>query len=57
MENTKRNVAALGLLTIVAVALFIFGLYYLLGSPLLKGGMDVVVMLESGGGRYHCVLV
>lgn len=50
MENTKRNVAALGLLTIVAVALFIFGLYYLLGSPLLKGGMDVVVMLESGGG-------
>jgi phospholipid/cholesterol/gamma-HCH transport system substrate-binding protein len=50
MENTRRNVAALGLLTIVAVALFIFGLYYLLGSPLLKGGMDVVVMLESGGG-------
>ena len=50
MENTRRNVAALGLLTIVGVALFIFGLYYLLGSPLLKGGMDVVVMLESGGG-------
>jgi phospholipid/cholesterol/gamma-HCH transport system substrate-binding protein len=50
MENTRRNVAALGLLTIVAVMLFIFGLYYLLGSPLLKGGMDVVVMLESGGG-------
>lgn len=50
MENTKRNVAALGALTILAVALFVFGLYYLLGSPLLKGGMDVVVMLESGGG-------
>jgi phospholipid/cholesterol/gamma-HCH transport system substrate-binding protein len=50
MENTKRNVAALGALTILAVVMFVFGLYYLLGSPLLKGGMDVVVMLESGGG-------
>ena len=50
MENTRRNVAALGALTILAVALFVFGLYYLLGSPLLKGGMDVVVMLETGGG-------
>jgi phospholipid/cholesterol/gamma-HCH transport system substrate-binding protein len=50
MDNTKRNVAALGALTILAVGLFVFGLYYLLGSPLLKGGMDVIVMLESGGG-------
>ena len=50
MDKTKRNVAALGALTILAVVLFVFGLYYLLGSPLLKGGMNVVVMLESGGG-------
>jgi phospholipid/cholesterol/gamma-HCH transport system substrate-binding protein len=50
MDNTRRNVVALGALTILAVGLFVFGLYYLLGSPLLKGGMDVVVMLESGGG-------
>ena len=50
MDNTKRNVAALGALTVLAIGLFVFGLYYLLGSPLLKGGMDVVVMLESGGG-------
>lgn len=50
MEHTKRNLAALGALTIVAVITFVFGLYYLLGSPLLKGGMDVVVMLENGGG-------
>lgn len=50
MENTKRNVAALGALTIIAIVVFVFGLYYLLGSPLLKGGMDVVVMLQSGGG-------
>ncbi|HET9439713.1 MAG TPA: MlaD family protein [Longimicrobiales bacterium] len=50
MENTRRNVAALGALTILAIGLFVFGLYYLLGSPLLKGGMDVIVMLQSGGG-------
>ena len=50
MDKTRRNVAALGALTIMAVVLFVFGLYYLLGSPLLKGGMNVVVMLESGGG-------
>lgn len=50
MENTKRNVAALGALTILAIGLFVFGLYYLLGSPLLKGGMDVIVLLQSGGG-------
>ncbi|HEY0304819.1 MAG TPA: MlaD family protein [Longimicrobiales bacterium] len=50
MDNTRRNVAALGALTVLAIGLFVFGLYYLLGSPLLKGGMDVVVMLESGGG-------
>jgi phospholipid/cholesterol/gamma-HCH transport system substrate-binding protein len=50
MDKTKRNVAALGLLTIVAVAVFFWGLYYLLGSPLVRGGMDVMVALESGGG-------
>lgn len=50
MDKTKRNVAALGLLTIVAVGVFFWGLYYLLGSPLVRGGMDVMVALESGGG-------
>ena len=35
MDKTRRNVAALGALTIMAVVLFVFGLYYLLGSPLL----------------------
>ena len=50
MDNTRRNVAALGALTILAVVLFVFGLYYLLGSPLLKGGMDIIVLLERGGG-------
>ncbi|MGQ0561477.1 MAG: MlaD family protein [Gemmatimonadota bacterium] len=50
MDKTKRNVAALGALTILAVVLFFWGLYYLLGSPLVRGGMDVMVFLESGGG-------
>lgn len=50
MDKTKRNAAALGVLTIVAVVVFFWGLYYLLGSPLVRGGMDVVVSLPSGGG-------
>ena len=50
MDKTKRNVAALGALTIVAVVIFFWGLYYLLGSPLVRGGMDVVVSLPNGGG-------
>lgn len=50
MDKTKRNLAALGALTIVAIVLFFWGLYYLLGSPVLRGGMDVVVSLPTGGG-------
>lgn len=50
MDKTKRNVAALGALTIVAVGIFFWGLYYLLGSPLVRGGMDVIVSLPNGGG-------
>lgn len=50
MDKTKRNLAALGALTIVAIVLFFWGLYYLLGSPVLRGGMDVMVSLPTGGG-------
>ncbi|MGQ0813346.1 MAG: MlaD family protein [Gemmatimonadota bacterium] len=50
MDKTKRNVAALGALTIIAVVVFFWGLYYLLGSPLVRGGMDVIISLPSGGG-------
>ncbi len=49
-RKRNRNLAALGLLTIAAVGLFFWGLYYLLGNPVLKGGMDVVVALENGAG-------
>ncbi len=50
MDKKKRNIAALGGLTIMAVIVFFWGFYYLLGNPVLKGGMDVVVALENGAG-------
>ena len=50
MDRTKRNVAALGALTIVAIAVFFWGLYYLLGNSVLRGGMNVYVASTSGGG-------
>jgi phospholipid/cholesterol/gamma-HCH transport system substrate-binding protein len=51
MDNRKRrNLATLGLLMIVATTLFVFGLFWLLGTPLLRGGMDVTVVLDHGAG-------
>jgi phospholipid/cholesterol/gamma-HCH transport system substrate-binding protein len=50
MDKKKRNVAALGVLTILAVIVFFWGFYYLLGNPVLKGGMDVIVAMENGAG-------
>jgi phospholipid/cholesterol/gamma-HCH transport system substrate-binding protein len=51
MDNRKqRNAIAVGLLALVASAVFVWGMYWLLGTPLLRGGMDVVVQLDDGGG-------
>lgn len=50
MDRTKRNVAALGALTIIAVVVFFWGLYYLLGTSVIRGGMDVVIAMQNGGG-------
>lgn len=50
MDRTKRNIAALGALTILGVAVFFWGLYFLLGSTIARGGMDVVVKMPEGGG-------
>jgi phospholipid/cholesterol/gamma-HCH transport system substrate-binding protein len=50
MDKRKRNLAAVGLLTLVASVIFVWGLFWLLGTPLLRGGMDVSVLLEDGGG-------
>lgn len=50
MDKTKRNVAALGTLTVVAIAVFFWGLYYLLGTAFVRGGMDIHVTMPEGGG-------
>jgi phospholipid/cholesterol/gamma-HCH transport system substrate-binding protein len=50
MDKRNRNLASLGLLTIVATVLFFWGLFYLLGTPLFRGGTDVTVVLNNGGG-------
>ena len=50
MDKNKRNLAALGILTVVAIAVFFWGLYYLLGTAFVRGGMDINVVMASGGG-------
>ncbi|HEX2166733.1 MAG TPA: MlaD family protein [Longimicrobiales bacterium] len=50
MPKRKRNLAAVGLLTIVAAAIFFWGLFWMLGAPVFRGGMDVTLLLSDGGG-------
>lgn len=51
MDTRKqRNTVAIGLLTLTAAVLFVWGMYWLLGTPLLRGGTDVTIVLEDGGG-------
>lgn len=50
MDKRTRNLTALGLLTVVATILFVWGLYWMLGTPVLRSGMDLYVILENGGG-------
>jgi phospholipid/cholesterol/gamma-HCH transport system substrate-binding protein len=50
MDKRKRNLAAVGLLTVVASIIFVVGLFFLLGTPILQGGMDMTVLLSDGGG-------
>jgi len=57
MDKQTRNLIAVGALTIVATVLFFVGLYWLLGSPVLRGGMDVMVHLADGGGLKRSDLV
>lgn len=49
-NKNKRNLAAIGGLTVLAVIVFFWGFYYLLGTPVLKGGMDLHVLLPNGAG-------
>jgi phospholipid/cholesterol/gamma-HCH transport system substrate-binding protein len=50
MDKRKRNMAMLGGLTTVATVLFVWGLFYLLGTPLFSGGIDVSLVLDNGAG-------
>lgn len=50
MHKRNRNLAAIGLLTIVAAAIFFWGLFWMLGAPVFRGGMDVTLLLSDGGG-------
>lgn len=50
MAKRTRNIAALGLLTVVATVLFFWGLYFLLGNPVLRGGSELTVLLDDGAG-------
>ena len=50
MEKNTRNLIALGAITVLAIGVFFWGLYYLLGNAVFQGGMNVVIALESGGG-------
>ncbi len=50
MEKRNRNIIGLGALTAVALVLFVWGMYFLLGNPMLRQGMDLVVWLDDGAG-------
>ncbi len=50
MENRKRNVTALGLLVLAAIAVGTWGFYYMLGTPVLGGGTRIYVALDNGAG-------
>lgn len=50
MEYQVRNLTALGLLVVVAGALFVWGIFWLMGDPILVGGDEVVVVTQDGGG-------
>lgn len=50
MDKRVRNITALGLLTVVTVVITVWGVYYLMGTPFWKSGLEVAVLLEDGAG-------
>jgi phospholipid/cholesterol/gamma-HCH transport system substrate-binding protein len=50
MEHQIRNLTALGLLVLVASAIFIWGFFFLMGDPPFTGGDEVVVVMDDGAG-------
>jgi phospholipid/cholesterol/gamma-HCH transport system substrate-binding protein len=43
-------VTAIGLLTLLAIAIFFVGMNFLLSNPVLRGGMDLHLRLDDGAG-------
>ncbi|MGH7500736.1 MAG: MlaD family protein [Longimicrobiales bacterium] len=50
MDRKRRNIIAVGALTVSAAVVFVWGMYYLLGNPILRGGMDIAVRVEDAAG-------
>jgi phospholipid/cholesterol/gamma-HCH transport system substrate-binding protein len=50
MEYQIRNITALGLLVLVASALFVWGFFFLMGDPILVGGNEITVVMNDGAG-------
>jgi len=50
MEFRGRQLTALGFMVLVAGFLFVWGMFYLLGNPILAGGTTVLVSMEHGAG-------
>ncbi len=50
MEHQIRNLTALGLLVLVAGAIFVWGFFFLMGDPPFTGGDEVVVVMDDGAG-------
>jgi phospholipid/cholesterol/gamma-HCH transport system substrate-binding protein len=48
MKMHTRKLTALGFLVVVAGALFVWGLFFLLGDPIWERGVDLVVVMEDG---------
>lgn len=50
MDKRVRNMTALGLLAVVALVIAVWGVYYLMGTPFWRNGLEVAVMLDNGAG-------
>lgn len=50
MEYRYRNITALGLLVVVAGALFVWGFSFMMGNPILTRGTEIVLAVQDGGG-------
>ncbi len=50
MDRRKRNITAIGGLVLAGASVFIWGFYYLLGTPIFGGGTGIYVEMHDGAG-------